>query len=112
MLADSFVRALRWRKSDAPRPPIPATTDTGDPQAPNNPAVQAVWPSRAPWLYHLCFPSQNLLNGYERKQAGAGRLIMLNALTFDVQSMTPEPDRRIIARPMPTSAVDARQVIR
>ena len=111
MLADTFIRALRWRKSDAPRPSAPAPALAGDPQT-NDPAEQAQWPQRAPMLYHLCFPSQNYRNGIEVKQAGAGRIIMPAALAFDVQSMTPEPDRRIIARPMPTAAVDERQVIR
>lgn len=112
MLADTFVRALRWRRSDAPRPPANPSGIAGDPQT-NDPAEQARWPQRVLLgLTHLTFQSQNVANGCEVKQAGAGRPIFLPVLTFDVQSLTPEPDRRIIARPMPTSAVDERQVIR
>lgn len=110
-LADTFARALRFRKRDAPRLPASSPALAGDPQT-NDPAEQSRWTPRPPMLFPLTFPVQDARIGLEVKQAGAGRVILQPSLTFDVQSMTPEPDRRIIARPMPSSAVDERQVIR
>lgn len=111
-LLDTFAAALRTRRSeptDALRVPRPAPA--GDP-TPNDPAEQADWPQRPLMLSHLRFGVQSTTIGFVVPQAGAGRLIFQPRLVFGDQSLTPEPDRRIIARPMPTSGQDARQVIR
>ena len=50
--------------------------------------------------------------GAEVKQAGAGRAFIGAGLAFPVQSDTPMPDGRRIARPMPTAARDESEVIR
>lgn len=57
-------------------------------------------------------PAQDLDIGMEIPQASAGRPIVSARLTFPDQSDTPEPDRRRIARPMPSAARDEGQVIR
>ncbi len=49
--------------------------------------------------------------GAEVKQSGAGRAFIPGGLTFPEQSDTPMPDGRRIARPMPTAARDAVEVI-
>lgn len=50
--------------------------------------------------------------GAEVKQAGAGRAFIPAGLTFPEQSVTPQPDHRRIARPMPSVSLDDTQVIR
>ena len=55
---------------------------------------------------------QDLDLGIEVPQAGSGRPFIPARLTFPNQSLTPVPDGRRIARPMPTAARDETQVIR
>ena len=55
---------------------------------------------------------QNPTMGAEVKQSGSGRAFIAPGLTFPVQSPTPEPDRRRIARPMPSTARDQTEVVR
>ena len=55
---------------------------------------------------------QDLAIGAEVPQAGAGRPFVRPALTFGEQSVTPQPDGRRIARPMPSTARDEAEVIR
>lgn len=67
---------------------------------------------RAPFGVAMDLDVQDLDLGMEIPQASAGRPIIPARLQFPEQSMTPEPDRRRIARPMPTAARDADEVIR
>lgn len=80
---------------------------------PNDPAKNEHYVGRPPIRYPLTLPVQNHANGFVIRQAGAGRAIVPGYITIAPdQSVTVMPDGRIIARPLPTSAVDARQVIR
>jgi len=114
---NTFVEALRSRVRETTRrlagvPSAPAHT-AGDPLPYNDPAKQAQYVSRQPLGFPLTLPVQNLANGFVIPQAGAGRAITPAVLGIAPnQSFTQMPDGRIIARPMPTSAVDQRQVIR
>ncbi len=86
--------------------------NAGTPLA-NDPEEQAKYTERQPLRYPLTFPVQNPGLGVNGRQAGAGRPIIPGGLTIaPAQSVTPMPDGRIIARPMPTAGVDARQVVR
>lgn len=67
---------------------------------------------RAPIGVVLTLPPQDPGIGAELHQAGRGRAHVPARLAFPVQSPTPEPDRRRIARPMPTASRDDAEVIR
>jgi hypothetical protein len=60
----------------------------------------------------LTVAPQDLAIGVEIPQASAGRPFIRPGLSVGVQGGTPEPDRRRIARPMPTAARDETEVIR
>jgi hypothetical protein len=78
----------------------------------NDPARQENYPSRPPIGYPITIPRQNMANGRMSRQAGFGRPILpVGVAIAPNQSLTRMPDGRIIARPMPNAAVDARQVI-
>lgn len=66
---------------------------------------------RPPLGTGLTTPPQHVI-GVEVKQSGAGRAHVRPELQLPEQSPTPIPDGRRIARPMPTAAYDADQVIR
>ena len=97
---------LRTRVREATRrlagwPSAPAHT-AGDPLPYNDPREQARYISRQPYGFPLTLPVQNLQNGFVVPQAGRGRGIIPATLGIaPIQSLTPMPDGRVIARPMP-----------
>lgn len=114
---DTQTETLRTRVRDGLRrlagvPSAPAHT-AGDPLPYNDPRTQAQYVSRRPYAFPLTLPVQDPRIGFVIPQAGAGRAITPAVLGIAPnQSWQQMPDGRIIARPMPTSAVDQRQVIR
>jgi hypothetical protein len=112
---NTSIQALRRSGADAVQRVVSAmmgARTAGDPQT-NDPAEQAHYTDPEPRAAGLTLPRQNLANGWEVAQAGAGRTIIPARLGLPGdQSLTVMPDGRIIARPMPTSAVDASAVIR
>ena len=93
----------------APSGNPPRTGELGEPEQQRGPSSQY---HRPPLGGLVSADVQSVGLGGEVKQAGAGRAFVPAALTFPVQSDTPEPDRRRIARPMPTMSRDAVEVIR
>lgn len=98
----------------APARHVDGTTTTGVPELgePEEQRGGSIQYHRPPIGGGLLLDVQAPTMGAEVKQSGAGRAFITPALTFPEQSPTPEPDRRRIARPMPTMARDQVEVIR
>lgn len=96
---------------DAPpaTPTPPATGDLNQPERQLGPSMQY---HRPPIGQLVDTFVQDLGIGAEVKQSGAGRAFLPAPLAFPVQSDTPMPDGRRIARPMPSVARDQAEVIR
>lgn len=89
------------RAAPPARPPLEA-----------DPARQASYTAERPRRFPLTLPLQNLANGQVTPQAGGGRPVIPAYLAVaPIQSITPMPDGRAIARPLPNAAGDQRQVI-
>lgn len=98
-----------------PTETIPGLVDARNAGTPldNDPRRNATFEARRPVRFPLTFPVQNAGLGVNGRQSGAGRPIIPARLSMPIdQSVTPMPDGRIIARPMPTAGVDARQVVK
>ena len=89
-----------------------STTDTAELGEPEQQRGGSLQYHRAPIGRGVGTDVQALTLGAEVKQSGAGRAFIAPGLTFPEQSPTPEPDRRRIARPMPTMARDQAEVVR
>lgn len=89
-----------------------STTDTAELGEPEQQRGGSLKYHRPPIGTGVGTDVQNLGNGAEVKQSGAGRAFIAPGLTFPEQSPTPEPDHRRIARPMPTMARDQAEVVR
>lgn len=109
------VDMLRGAHADTLADP-PASTPTRPASGePNDPDVQtgtSMRYHRAPFGKLLDPFVQDLRIGAEVKQSGAGRAFIPAGMTFPVQSDTPMPDGRRIARPLPSVSRDDIEVIR
>jgi len=103
---------LRGTSDDNLRAPghVDSTSTTGS--GPNGIPIPSQPDHRAPLGTGLTVAHQSPMMGAEVKMSGAGRAFIPPTLSLPVQSPTPEPDRRRIARPMPTQARDQVEVIR
>lgn len=90
----------------------PTPPGTGDLNQPERQQGSSMQYHRPPIGTLVDTTVQNLGIGAEVKQAGAGRAFIPGGLAFPVQSDTPIPDGRRIARPMPSTARDEAEVIR
>lgn len=88
------------------------TTDTGELGEPEQQRGGSLRYHRPPIGGGVMTDVQVPTMGAEVKQSGAGRAFITPGLTFPEQSPTAEPDRRRIARPMPTMARDQVEVVR
>lgn len=93
----------------APTSTPPGTAELGEPEQQRGSSQQY---HRAPFGSLVSADVQSVGIGQEVKQSGAGRAFVPAGLTFPVQSDTPMPDHRRIARPMPTVSRDDIEVIR
>lgn len=91
--------------------PVPAGTAIGTPSGdPSDEIPIDSWPYHRDQHSALAPMLLNPAAWIELPQASAGRRLLNPSLSFPQQSPTPEPDRRIIPRPMPT-AYDAEQTV-
>lgn len=93
----------------APTSTPPGTGELGEPEEQRGGSRQY---HRPPVGGLLSADIQSVGLGAEVKQSGAGRAFVPGGLSFPVQSDTPMPDHRRIARPMPTVSRDDTDVIR
>jgi hypothetical protein len=109
------VDMLRGASSDqlVPQPPSGptpvGTPELGEPEQQQGSSMQY----NRPQFGSLLRPAvQSVGMGQEVKQSGSGRAFIPAGLAFPVQSDTPMPDGRRIARPMPSVSRDDIEVIR